>query len=211
MVRPVKSELTNVNPRIVQTMFLLCSYSVCDAKLDLAFVIDAVYDVQKGFPFITRFFFQLVDSFTISSSQVRVALITNSERPRVVFSFGQYNSPRKIKHILRLLQPLGEVRHTGETLMLALKQLFPASKRKKTVILLTAGKSSDKVLKPVQRLVAKGVDIFSIGVGADAVRSEILTMAKDPQHAYITVFSGLASIVKRIAKKACGGNQSYNI
>ena len=94
--------------------------------------------------------------------------------------------------------------------MLALKQLFSASKRKKTVILLTTGTSSDKVLKPVQRLVDKGVDIFCIGVGAGVVRSEILTMAKDPQHAYITGFSGLANIVKRIAKKACGGNQPYN-
>ena len=171
-------------------------------------MIDAVHD--ERFPFVTRFLFQLVDSFTISSGKVRVALITNSERPRVLFSFGQYNSPKKIKKVLRLLQPVGEERHTGETLMLALKQLFSASKGKKTVILLTTGTSSDKVLKPVQRLVAKGVDIFCIGVGAGVVRSEILIMAKDPQHAYITGFSGLASIVKRIAKKACGGNQPYN-
>lgn len=173
--------------------------------MDLAFIIDTVADIRRGFSYIRQFFLHLVDYFTISSNKVRVGLVVNSDRPQVKFSFGQFNSPKKIKHVLRLFQPLGKTRRTGRALMLALKSLFPASKGKKTLVLLTAGKSSDSVLKPVQKLVAKGVNVFSVGVGPRAVLSEILTIAKDPQHTYKTGFSSLGTIVKRIADKACAG------
>lgn len=181
-------------------MFL---HAVCNAKLDLVFVVDTA--VKRGFSFVRKFFLQLVDSFTISSQNVRVGLVVNSNRPQVKFSVGQYNSPKKIKHVLQLLQPLGNTRRTRVALMLALKRLFAASKRKKTLIFVTAGKSADPVLKPVQKLVAKGVDVFSVGVGPGAVLSEVLIIAKDPQHAYKAGFNGLASLVKRITDKVCAG------
>ena len=184
---------------------MLFPHAVCNAKLDVAFVIDTAAGVQRGFSFIKKFFLQLVDSFTISSQQVRIGLVVNSDRPQVKFSFGQYNSPNKIKRVLQLLQPLGSTRRTGIALMVALKRLFAASKRKKTLVFLTAGRSADPVLKPVQKLVAKGVDVFSVGVGPSAVLSEILTVAKDPQHAYKTGFRGLATILKRITDKICAG------
>ena len=90
-------------------------------------------------------------------------------------------------------------------LKLALTRIFATSKRKKTLILVTAGRSSDRVLGPIQRLVAKGVDVFCVGVGPAAVLSEILTTSKDPQHAYKISFRGLATIVKRITDKVCAG------
>lgn len=186
-------------------MFLLFPNAVCNAKLDLAFIIDAAADVQRGFSYIRKFFLQLVDSFTISNQNVRVGLVVNSHRPQVKFSFGQFNSPNKIKRVLRLLQPLGKTRRTGMALMLAVKRLFPASKGKKTLIFLTAGKSSDPILKAVQKLVARGVDVFSVGVGPGSILSEVLTVGKDPQHAYKTEYSGLGSLVKRITDKACAG------
>ena len=170
-------------------------------------MIDTAASNRKGFYYITTFFSQLMDSFTFSSDKVRLCLITNSGNPRVKFSLGQYNNPNKMKHVLRVLQPIGKVRRTGAALALALRQLFSVSKRKKTVILLTAGKSSDAVLQPVQNLVSRGVDIFSIGVKPGAVLSEVLTTAKDPQHAYNTGYSGLGALVQRIAKKACTGNE----
>ena len=173
--------------------------------MDLAFVIDTVRDIRRGFSYVRQFFLQLVDSFSISSNKVRVGLVVNSERPKVKFSFGQFNSPKNIKRVLRLLQPLGKIRRTGKALKLALKSLFSVSKGKKALVLLTAGKSSDQVLKPVQKLVAKGVNVFSVGVGPRTILSEILTIAKDPQHTYKTGFSGLRTIVKRIADKACAG------
>lgn len=184
---------------------MLFCYTVCKAKVDIAFVVDIADGVQRKFNSIKEFFLELVDSFTISSQDVRVGLILNSYRPKVKLSFGQYNSPKKIKTVIQLLQPVGGARKTGEALKLALKRLFVASKGKKTLIFLTAGKSSDKVLGPVQQLVAMGVNIFSIGVMPGASRSEVLTIAKNPQHAYETNFRSLGTIVKRVKDKACAG------
>ena len=177
---------------------------MCKAKVDIAFVIDVASDVTS-FNSIKKFFLALVDSFTISSQDVRIGLVVNSLNPGVKLSFGQYNSPRKIKSVIQLLQPVGSARNTGRALEIARKRLFTASKGKKTLIFLTAGKSSDKVLGPVQQLVAMGVNIFSIGVTPGASRSEVLTIAKDPQHAYETSFESLGTIVKRVKDKACAG------
>ena len=177
--------------------------------MDIAFVIDTGSDAKKILNSIKKFFLELVDSFTISSQYVRVGLVVNSNRPQVKFSFGQYNSPKQIKRVIRLLQPVSGARQTGKALKLALKRLFIASKGKKTLILLTAGKSSDPVLGPVQQLAAMGVDIFSVGVRPGASRSEVLTVAKDPQHAYETNFRGLGTIVKRVKDKACAGVENH--
>lgn len=184
---------------------MLFCYTVCKAKVDIAFVIDIAGGVKRNFNSIKKFFLELVDSFTISSQDVRIGLVVNSYSPGVKLSFGQYNSPRKIKSVIQLLQPVGGARKTGKALELALKRLFIASKGKKTLILLTVGKSLDKVLGPVQQLVAMGVNIFSIGVMPGAIRSEVLTIAKDPQHAYETNFRSLGTIVKRVKDKACAG------
>lgn len=173
--------------------------------MDIAFVIDTSSSVRNKFNSVKKFFLQLVDSFTISSQYVRVGLVVNSIRPQVKISFGQYNSPNQIKRIIQLLQPVGGAPKTGKALKLAFKRLFNASKGKKTLIFLTAGKSSDPVLGPVQQLVAMGVDIFSVGVGPAASRSEVLTVAKDPQHAYETNVRGLGTIAKRVKDKACAG------
>lgn len=181
-----------------------CS-TVCKVKMDFGFVIDAAGGLKKVFHHIKKFVLELVDSFTVSSQNVRIGLITNSYRPAVKISFGQFNKPTQIKRITRLLQPDGGARLSGKALTLALRRLFPASKGKKTLVYLTAGKSSDRVLGPVQQLVAMGVNIFSIGVGTNADLSEILTVAKDPQHSYKTNFRGLGTIVKRIKDKACAG------
>ncbi|CAH3178371.1 unnamed protein product, partial [Porites evermanni] len=180
-------------------------HTVCNAKLDLVVVVDTVPVVRRGFSFIRRFLLQLVDSFTISVQNVRLGLVVSSNRPQVKLTLGQYNSRKRIKRILGLLQPFGTARRTGMALKLALRRIFAAGKGKKTLILVTAGRSSDRVLGPIQRLVAKGVDVFSVGVGPAAVLSEILTTAKDPQHAYKISFKGLATIVKRIADKVCAG------
>lgn len=173
--------------------------------MDIGFLVDTAGGIKKVFHYIKKFLLELVDSFTISSQNVRVGLITNSNRPAVKISFGQFNSPKQIKRVIRFLQPVGGGRLSGKALNLALKRLFVASKGKKTLIFLTAGKSSDPVLGPVQQLVAMGVNIFSVGVGPGASLSEILTVAKDPQHSYKTSFRGLGTIVKRIKDKACAG------
>lgn len=177
---------------------------MCKAKVDIAFVIDVASDA-KSLNSIKKFFLALVDSFTISSQDVRIGLVVNSPSPGVKLSFGQYNSPRKIKSVIQLLQGDSRGRNTGKALDIARKRLFTASKGKKTLIFLTVGKSSDKVLGPVQQLVAMGVNIFSIGVTPGASRSEVLTIAKDPQHAYETNLDGLGTIVKRVKDKACAG------
>ena len=141
---------------------------MCNTKLDLAFLIDTAADIRRGFSYIRKFFLQLVDSFTISSDKVRIGLVINPNRPQVKFSFGQYNNPRKIKRVIRLLRPFSKTRRTGRALKLALKQLFAASKRKKTLIFLTAGKSSDPVSQASAEVSCQGCEHIQCRCGASS-------------------------------------------
>ena len=82
--------------------------------------------------------------------------------------------------------------------------------RKKAAIVLVDGPSADKVLKPIQRLVALKVVVTAVGVGSAVKRAkhQLLTVAKDPQHLYLTNMNDLDSLVSRISKKTCHGETS---
>ena len=145
-------------------VLLLPKHTVCNAKLDLVLVVDTVPVVRRGFSFIRRFLLQLVDSFTISAQHVRLALVVNSNRPQVKLTLGQYNSRNKIKRILGLLQPFGTARRTGMALKLALRRIFAASKGKKTLILVTSGRSSDRYFLSGNILMCYSTNCFSVRV-----------------------------------------------
>ncbi|EDO50079.1 predicted protein, partial [Nematostella vectensis] len=178
----------------------------CNTNIDLVFAIDASSSVGKvNFERVKGFIRRLVESFHISRTSTRVAAIVYSSRPRVAFDFNRYTSARRAAHAVKRLRFLRGGTSTGRALRLASSRLFRryGRKRRKVLMLITDGKSSDDVLKPSKALKRKGVQIFAVGVGMSVSRNELILIASHPSQVYQASFTSLSAIVKSLARKTC--------
>lgn len=135
---------------------------VCKAKLDLGFLIDGSSSVgRKNFRLVKNFIKKVANSFTISSQYVRVGIVLYSSGRKLEFGFNQYTRPRQLQRAIRKMQLPGGGTLTGLALQFTAKKLFATSNRKKTLIVLTDGKSGDPVVGGTQQLAAAGVEVFN--------------------------------------------------
>ena len=119
--------------------------------MDIAFVVDASSSVgRKNFRRVKRFLRRLVSTFTISPRLVKVGVIVYSSYPRVMIRLGREPTLSRLRMAIGLLPYTRGGTRTGLALQLAKNRLFSGSSRKKTLLVLTDGRSGDDVLKPIQ-------------------------------------------------------------
>ena len=82
----------------------------------------------------------------------------------------------------------------------------------KILIILTDGKSQDKVSVPSKSLRDEGVHIISVGVG-NAVYSELADMASEPdkENIYKATFDSLSNIFGTLQETVCKGNWIFRV
>ena len=98
----------------------------------------------------------------------------------------------------------------GRALDLARTELYGRSARPgipNMLIVVTDGKSFDRISEPAQRLRDFGVTIFAVGIGRAYDIAQLRDMATDPdsQHVYKVDFNNMNSIVQSIKDRACMG------
>ncbi|EDO26384.1 predicted protein, partial [Nematostella vectensis] len=179
--------------------------------VDLAFVLDGSTSINNAdpgnFQLLKNFMINIVKSFKISSERTHVGLVLYSFFTQLMFNFDKYSDSASIvKAINTTDYPKGGTR-TGEALKMAKSQLFGASMRSvpKVLIVLTDGRSSDKVEAPSKALKDEGVVIFAVGVGDQIDPSELNVMASDSKsdHVFKAKFKELDRLVDLIKRKAC--------
>ena len=87
--------------------------------------------------------------------------------------------------------------HAGKALSLCNSDLFTAGfdGRKKVLVTIMAGTSSDDISTPVQSLTAAGVQIIAVGVGFSIDQSQLANMAFESSYFLTTnSFLGLSDI-----------------
>ncbi|XP_048588340.1 uncharacterized protein LOC5512415 isoform X2 [Nematostella vectensis] len=183
----------------------------CKVAVDLAFVLDGSTSINNAdpgnFQLLKNFMINIVKSFKISSERTHVGLVLYSSFTQLKFNFDKYSDSASIvKAINTTDYPKGGTR-TGEALKMAKSQLFGASMRSvpKVLIVLTDGRSSDKVEAPSKALKDEGVVIFAVGVGDQIDPSELNVMASDSKsdHVFKAKFKELDRLVDLIKRKAC--------
>ncbi|EDO40688.1 predicted protein, partial [Nematostella vectensis] len=159
--------------------------------VDLAFVLDGSTSINNAdpgnFQLLKNFMINIVKSFKISSERTHVGLVLYSSFTQLKFNFDKYSDSASIvKAINTTDYPKGGTR-TGEALKMAKSQLFGASMRSvpKVLIVLTDGRSSDKVEAPSKALKDEGVVIFAVGVGDQIDPSELNVMASDSKSDHV--------------------------
>lgn len=191
------------------------SFAVCRAKLDMAFVIDGSGSIEhygKGnFKRCLNFVKRLVVSFKISRRFTRVAVVLFSYRPRLIFRFSTYSRKRDIlRAIDKIRYPRGGTK-TGLAMAYAQRVLFRRRRgsRKSVMIVMTDGRSQDRVSGAASALKRERVNIFAIGIGKRYNIRQLIQIASSRRHVYTAGFRNLPSIVRVIKTKACAGKRNF--
>lgn len=190
-------------------------FIVCQAKLDMVFVIDGSGSIEaygKGnFKRCLNFVKRMVVSFKTSPRFTRVGVVLFSFRPRLIFSFNTYKRKQDIlKAIDRIRYPRGGTK-TGLAMSYAQRVLLRSrrGKRKRVMIVMTDGRSQDRVSGAARALKRKGVEMFAVGIGKRYNIKQLFQIASSRRHVYTAGFRNLPSIVRVIKTKACSGKIAF--
>lgn len=192
-------------------VFLLVCSIVCQGRIDLAFVIDASGSIESSgrgnFKRCLDFVKRLVASFKISRKYTRVGAVVYSSRARKVFGFNRYNNKRLLVKAIDRIPYLRRGTRTGYALSFAQRYLFRgrSRRRKKVLIVMTDGRSGDRVRGRALALHRSGIETFAIGIGKNYDIRQLIQIASTKRHVYVARFRNLPNIVRVIKSKACKG------
>ena len=191
-------------------MFLF-SYPVCQACIDLAFVIDASGSIEASgrgnFKRCLNFVKRLVASFKISPRYARVGAVVYSSKARRMFGFKRYFKKRELMKAIDRIPYLRRGTRTGYALWYAQRYLFRGQRRscKRVLIVMTDGRSSDRVRSRAKALHRSGINTFAIGIGKNYNMRQLIQIASSNRNVYVARFRNLPNIVRVIKSKACKG------
>lgn len=192
-------------------VFLLVCSIVCQGRIDLAFVIDASGSIESSgrgnFKRCLDFVKRLVASFKISRKYTRVGAVVYSSRARKVFGFNRYNNKRLLVKAIDRIPYLRRGTRTGYALSFAQRYLFRgrSRRRKQVLIVMTDGRSGDRVRGRALALHRSGIETFAIGIGKNYDIRQLIQIASTKRHVYVARFRSLPNIVRVIKSKACKG------
>ena len=191
-------------------MFLF-SYPVCQACIDLAFVIDASGSIEASgrgnFKRCLNFVKRLVASFKISPRYARVGAVVYSSKARKMFGFKRYFKKRELMKAIDRIPYLRRGTRTGYALWYIQRYLFRGQRRrcKRILIVMTDGRSSDRVRSRAKALHRSGINTFAIGIGKNYNMRQLIQIASSKRNVYVARFRNLPNILRVIKSKACKG------
>lgn len=177
----------------------------------MAFLIDGSGSIEHygrgNFRRCLNFVQNMVRSFVISPRHTRVAATLFSSSARRIFSFTQYRNKRQVLHAIRRIRyPRGGTK-IGRALNYVRRYVFGGrrGRRSRVLIVMTDGKSYDRVGGPANVLKRMGVRIFAMGIGRRYNYRQLLQMASSRQHVFTASFRTMSRVVRSIKRKACKG------
>ena len=179
--------------------------TVCTARVDLGFLIDATSFARRYHPRVVKLVRETVRRFTISSSATRIGVVTYASRARRIIGLSGAYSRRRIYNAIDRIRILRGGRRLGRGLSYTRIYLFrgkPQCGRRRVLIVLSAGRSLDRVRRPANALKGVGVEIFAVGLGRVSRRS-LLKVTTDTKHVFTVGVARLLSIVRTLKDRIC--------
>ncbi|MEQ2218232.1 hypothetical protein XENOCAPTIV_000365, partial [Xenoophorus captivus] len=180
----------------------------CEQKdeANIFFLIDDsdsidISDLSDTKEFITDF----MKTFRIGPSQVRLGLVKYSDLPILQFDLIKYSSISDLKKALKNIQHVGGGTNTGRALASMESRLVAASRQGPTyLIVITAGRSADKVKGPAERIRAQDVMVFAVGV-KNSNKAQLQEISGDPVRTFnVPDYHFLKWIKNDILRQICG-------
>ncbi|XP_072507399.1 collagen alpha-5(VI) chain [Notamacropus eugenii] len=177
-------------------------------KADIYFLIDGSGSIKKYFQEIKNFMIEVTQMFIVAPEKVRFGAVQYSTRSQEEFGIGVYSDKANLGKAILNIRQMGHKTYTGAALNFML-QVIQGSKKKQSnnipchLLVLTDGKSDDKVAEPAKRLREEGVIIHAIGVkGANISELEEIAGSKD-RVKFVYNFDSLKNIKDEVARSIC--------
>ncbi|XP_078098451.1 collagen alpha-6(VI) chain-like isoform X2 [Mustelus asterias] len=189
--------------------------SVCQSAsvADIVFLVDESSSIGKrNFQLIRKFLYNLVNVLNVGPEQIHIGLVQYST---VTMPELYLNSLKSKPDILKQIQNIpyrGGGTYTGAA-MAYLRQWYfnPRGGSRlnqgipQIAVVVTDGKSQDKVTEAAVALRRSGVSVFAFGI-ENAVESELRKIASYPAESYVSIlqhFDQLEHVEGQIQKKIC--------
>ena len=187
--------------------------TVCTARIDLGFLLETSSTAMRnGNRYYTRFLRKIVQVFTITKDTTRVGIVTYATRTYGNIAFTESYTRRLVYSAISRIRQLDRGRRLGKALTYARTYLFkgkPQCGRRRILVVLTAGGSTDKVRQAKEGLQKAGVEIFVVGVGGVSRRT-LMQVATDRQQIFKIQFAQLHTIVNTLKERMCYSPGKYS-
>uniref|UniRef100_A0A667YNI8 Collagen type VI alpha 6 chain n=1 Tax=Myripristis murdjan TaxID=586833 RepID=A0A667YNI8_9TELE len=186
-------------------------------EADIFFLIDHSTSIQpKDFSDMKKFITEFLDTFHIGKQHIRVGVAKYASSPNLEFNLTTYSDAKSLKKAVENISHEGGVTNTGAALSF-MGPIFERAMRSRGhkvpeyLVVITDGKSSDKVKVPAEKLRAQGVIIYAIGV-KDANEAELVQIAGTPEKKFfVNDFDGLKPIKDDIVTDICSQDACKDI
>ncbi|XDV30522.1 hypothetical protein PO909_033432, partial [Leuciscus waleckii] len=176
------------------------------ARRDVVFLLDGSDGTRSSFPAMRDFVERMVERLNVSEKGDHVSVVQYSRDPEAHFYLNTYSRKEDVLDTLRgLMHKGGRPLNTGAALQYVRDNVFTASSGSRLVegvpqllILLSDGKSFDKVDTPASSLKELGVLIFAIGSRSSDSR-ELQKISNEPSYALsVSDFADLPSVQQQL-------------
>ncbi|XP_066540108.1 collagen alpha-6(VI) chain [Hoplias malabaricus] len=178
-------------------------------EADIYFLIDDSGSIEHSdFKDMKKFIQEFLLMYNIGPTLVRVGTVKFSDNPTLEFSLTQYRDKVSIDTAVSGIVHKGGGTSTGKALDYMLPLFEEARKTRgrkvrEILIVITDGKSQDKVKMPAENLRKNGVSIYAIGV-KNASETELLELAGDPDKKFfVTNYDALKPLKHDIVTDIC--------
>lgn len=177
---------------------------------------DPYFQETGKFRETVEFIKRLSNSFQVNFDGIGVGLITYGSSAHVSFDLHPFITA---KHLAKAIDEasapdVGGNLKDGLEMSNEFWHYSLASRNKlSTIVVVTAGRSSGRVKEASRNLRRLRVEVFAIGVGDGAVKTELDTIASRPltSHVFTVNYGDLEDLSLLLGKRLCEGKLSYYV
>ncbi|XP_039474969.1 collagen alpha-4(VI) chain-like isoform X2 [Oreochromis aureus] len=178
-------------------------------QADIFFLMDDSGSItNEDFSDMQKFIIEILHTFRIGPDHVRMGLVKYSDSPSLQFDLTQHSDAKTMENVVKKIIHEGGGTNIGEALS-SMKGHFENAKTSRGykvseyLIVITDGKSEDKVQIPAEELRRQGVIIYAIGVKSSN-DNELNEIAGDPKRKFfVDSFDALKTIKNNIIREIC--------
>ena len=201
----------------IVNIFRLIIIVVCDAIVDLAFLIDGSTAVgMKNFKKSIAFALRVIKNFAVSKLGTHVSVVVFSNQPHVIFDLQAYYNHASLEKAMqniaypKIKNPKITYTKLGSGLRVVKTSVFKDSGRlniPKMLFVMSSSTSADNVKIPALRLRSTGVVIYALGMGSAFSPTQLKTIAtySPIEHVVATRFAYLDCLEPWLARHLCSG------
>ncbi|XP_013884856.1 collagen alpha-6(VI) chain [Austrofundulus limnaeus] len=178
-------------------------------EADIFFLIDHSGSIQPtDFQDMKKFIHEFINTFHIGPENVRLGIVKYSDSPTLEFDLTKHTNSKTLEKAVEAIQQEGGGTETGKALdfMGPLFKNAVATRGHKVaeyLVVITDGKSTDKVEAPAKALRKQGVTIYAIGV-KNANKNELDEISGNPRKTFfVNDFDALIPIRDDIIRDIC--------